>query len=67
MQSENTNQLTPIELQVLREANGDLEPEMRWGASLSVAYEVLRARGYVDKLGNVTASGKSYLKDHPIC
>ncbi len=67
MQSENTNKLTANELRVLREINGDLKPEMKWGASVGVAYEVLRSRGYIDKLGKTTALGKSYLKDNLIC
>lgn len=54
--------LTPFELQILRECAGELPPSP-WGAAVGVALETLQSLGYVSCSGIITSLGKFNLPE----
>ena len=57
-----------FELKVLREISGDPQPDLAWGAAMSVALEHLQGSGYVTRgeRPKLTDEGWDYLNAAPL-
>lgn len=60
-----TNELIPMEVEVLRILNGEDMPGWKWGAAMSVCCETLKSCGYAKGLYDITEKGKEYLRNNP--
>lgn len=59
--------MTEYERKVLREAAGDPQPDLHWGAAMSVAIEYLSESGYLTEGPDyrITPQGRAALEDTP--